>query len=113
MPSAPITDRVHKMIVLYSPETQKKRSWWTANAKKTPPIAPMIAAPIFIIRFKIKPRKTPMQMENMNEKMVLSVDKSYPYCANSILSIKKRSIVIPKPAIPPVAKIVISKKSRP
>lgn len=54
-----------------------------------------------------------MQIEKRNEKMVLSVDKSWPYCANSILSIKNSSMVIPKPAIPPVAKMVISKKSRP
>ena len=73
----------------------------------------MIAAPILIMRFKIKPRNTPIVIEKRNEKIVLSVDKSWPYCANSILSIKKSSMVIPNPAIPPVAKIVISKKSFP
>jgi hypothetical protein len=76
IPKAPITERVQRMTLLAYPEIQKKSSWWTAKAKKTPPIAPIIAAPIFIIRVRTKPRKMPMQIEKTKEKIVFSVDKS-------------------------------------
>ena len=56
-----------------------------------------------------------MQIEKTKEKIVPRIVNSLPFCEKvvSILSIKKRSMVIPNPAIDPVAKIVISKNFRP
>jgi len=39
-------------------------------------MAPKIAAPIFIIRLIMKPRKRAMLIENIYEKIVVRVDRS-------------------------------------
>lgn len=78
-------------------------------------MAPMIAAPIFIMRLSMKPRNTPTSAEKIKDAKVLKNESSYPLDVKdvNILSIKNRSIVMPNPAIVPVVKIVISKNLRP
>lgn len=78
-------------------------------------MAPMIAAPILIMRLRMNPKKTPTMTENTKDANVLKNVSSSPFYVKepSILSIKKSSMVIPNPAMPPVVKMVTSKNLRP
>ncbi len=85
------------------------------KARKKPPIPPMMAAPMSSIRCKMKPKKRPMQSEKRKEKRLLKKESSASLSPRELnmVSMEKRSMVMPKPAIPPTAKIVMGKNLRP
>ena len=83
------------------------------KARNTPPIAPKIAAPIRNILYKMYPKKPDIAIEKTYEKTVPRKDNSEPLFDESMFKNWKRSIVIPKPDIAPVAKMVYSKNFLP
>ncbi len=54
------------------------------TAKKTPPIAPMIAAPMSSIRYRIYPKNKDIDKEKTYEKIVPRNDKSLPLLDESM-----------------------------